>query len=413
MTKAWHSLLNHGQAQTTSKLLILGASVSVGSTAIRFLERNSSIELTGVSVHSDTARLGAILRKFPMQAAGISSEDHYDRAIEKLRAEFPGVVFFRGNSGLVELTQHLSDRGTDTVLTAVVGACGISPTICAIRAGMKIALANKETLVTAGPAISHEIEQIRAKGGKLPVILPVDSEHNAVFQLLLNVSPSHLQRVILTASGGPFRDLPVEKLKSVTREEVLSHPTWKMGPKITVDSAGMVNKGLEIIEAHFLFGLPYDDLDVLIHRHSVAHALVGTKDGGYLICASQPDMIFPIAHTLMYPESPDTHAEASSPETWPSIGFEKVDPAKYPGYEICVEAGRRGGTVPAIFNAANEIAVKEFLGGNMKFTDIPGFLRKVLEAIPSESGHELELFLEADRKSRGLAVEIAGSFSYT
>ncbi len=416
MTEAEESfpaaVLNHSQAKRTEKLLILGASGSVGTTAIRFLEKDGSIQLIGASVHSDVSRLREIASRHRLKFAAISSSDAFDEHRQSLQSEFPDMNLFRGEEGLVKLTQACADTGVDTVLTAVVGACGILATKAAIECGLKIALANKETLVTAGPAIVSLLRRMRAQGNKMPSIIPVDSEHSAVFQLIENQPKQNVHTVILTASGGPFRDTAPENIKHMTREQVLQHPTWNMGPKITVDSAGMINKGLEIIEAHFLFSLPYDRLDVLIHKNSYAHALLRTKDGAYQISVSPPDMVFPIAHALYYPfPLPELHASAASPEAWPPLEFEKINLEKYPGFQVCLDAGRAGGTVPAVLNAANEVAVSLFLKNIIPFTNIPVFLEMVVNRIPKETGDDFALFLEADRKARSACLSIAESVS--
>jgi len=422
-------LLNAGLARPTRRLIVLGASGSVGETALEYLRARragasghsdpngssaqkaphgdgTDLALTAVSVHGSVDRLRAILAEFAPRRAAITRSDAYDRSIESLRRDFPAVQFYRGESGAIALIEEESAGETpaDTVLTALVGAAGIQLTMRALELGLKIALANKETMVTAGPAIEALLcgpEMQARKPEERPVIMPVDSEHNAVFQLIYGLRPDHIRRVILTASGGPFRDMPVEQLSQVSREQVLNHPTWSMGPKITVDSAGMVNKGLEIIEAHYLFSLPYDALDALIHRHSLVHGLVETTDGGYLVCASRPHMCFPVAHALHYPApAPEAHRFATPPQTWQPIEFEEVSRDKYPGFGLCLAAGRRGGTAPAVLNAANEQALQLFQEDAVRFVDIPVLIEETLNGIPNEQGAELGLFLEADRRAR-------------
>lgn len=395
------SLLNADSAKPTEKLIILGASGSVGSTAINFLENNPDVELSGFSVHTSIESLSRILNQFSTLHTCITDEKIYDQHIDSLQSDFPGVTFYRGESGSIEM---IEESGADTVLTAVVGASGIRATMASLATGKKIALANKETMVTAGPAISEFIKQSKVK----PVILPVDSEHNALFQLIHGVPENHIEKLILTASGGPFRDMPIEKISNVSREQVLNHPTWNMGPKITVDSAGMINKGLEVIEAHHLFSIPYEKLDVLIHKKSFIHGMMKTKDGGYLLAASSPDMIFPVAHALRYPDSAKkNHEAASDPDKWPPLEFQKVNPARYPGYSLALSAGKTGGTGPAVFNAANEISVNRFLTGNIEFTDIPKLIEMVMEKITPEYGTEIGLFLEADQRARKITEEQA------
>ncbi len=399
--KSFGWIMNAREARPTRRLVILGISGSVGSTAYQFLEEGG-IDLAGFSVHSSVERVREILAKRSVPLVAISSSSHFADHHKELQREFPRTIFLGGEEGVVELVRRSCEEGADTVLTAVVGACGIQATMAALELGMKVALANKETLVTAGPAIEHTLAKMKQEGREnRPVILPVDSEHNAIFQLLDQLKPDHLRRVILTASGGPFFDRSGEELAKVTREEVLDHPTWSMGPKITVDSAGLINKGLEVIEAHHLFSLPYDSLDVLVHRKSLVHGMVGTADGGYLLCASQPHMVFPVAHALHYPDPvPSLHSVATPPQTWPSLQFEEVAPGRFRGFDLCLEAGRKGGTAPAHMNGANEVAVELFLRGGIGFTDIPILIEMVLGELETEYGGELGLYLEADSRAR-------------
>lgn len=403
-------LIQAAVASRTRSLALLGASGSVGSTTLRYLRQldrvsgpgadreKARIELNAVSVHRSVMLLRELLVEFSdIKHAALSDADVYRSEVDGLKADFPSVRFYGGAEGVVELVRETQ---ADTVLTAVVGAAGIDATVAAVQGGKKIALANKETLVTAGPAIQYEAERA-AKKGLAVSFLPVDSEHNAAFQLLEGLHRSRLSRLILTASGGPFRDRTADEIRTVSRDEVLNHPTWKMGPKISVDSAGMINKGLEIIEAHFLFDLAYDQLDVRIHRNSYVHAMVKTSDGGMILAASPPDMIFPVAHALHYPEAvPMQHVADDECARWPALQFEAVDPAKYPGFSLCMQAGRRGGTAPAILNAANEVAVAIFLDGGIPFYRIPELVDDALQNLPAEDGRELGLFQEADRRTR-------------
>ncbi len=408
------SLLNADAARPARSVIVLGASGSVGGSTLDFIKAcpGAGITLAAVSVHGSINKLRRILSEHAVQRAAISSEPVFAQHVDALRRDFPNVTFYGGDAGMLEMiAAAVAEDDADTILTAVVGAAGIQATMLALKLGLKIALANKETMVTAGPAIEALLRERMAteEPGRCPVILPVDSEHNAIFQLIYALKPEHLKRVILTASGGPFRDWPIEKLKAgVDREQVLNHPTWSMGPKITVDSAGMINKGLELIEAHYLFSLPYDRLDVLIHKHSLVHGLAETTDGGYLICASRPHMVFPIAHALCYPNPvPVPHEHATEPQTWPGIEFEQVSEDRYPGFSLCLRAGRRGGTAPAVLNAANEEAVRLFLEGAVGFHDIPRLIEHCLDEIDVQDGTELEIFLEADRRAREVAGEAA------
>ena len=403
-------MLNRQACHPTRRLVILGASGSVGTTAIAYLALRPDIVLEGVSVHKNTERLEEVLHAHrSVRLAGISDGDAFATASDGgIRERHPNVHFFAGESGLIALTHAAAEAGADTVLTAVVGACGIQATVAALGASMKVALANKETLITAGPAIEALMQAAASRGGSGPSILPVDSEHNALFQLLHGTPAAHVRRLVLTASGGPFRDTAAADISRVTKDEVLQHPTWNMGPKITVDSAGMINKGLEIIEAHYLFGMPYEKLSACIHRKSVVHGMLETTDGGFLLAASAPDMVFPIAHALCYPDAvPEVHKSALLPREWPELVFEPVDEARYPGFRLCLAAGASGGTAPAVFNAANEVAVGLFLEDRLHFSEIAHFISTVMDLVPIQHGRELELFLDADHHSRRVAYEVS------
>ena len=387
------------RAKRTRKLILLGASGSIGSSTLSILPE-SGIELVAVSVHGKADRLAEIISKFPTIRYAAITDPEMAQGLARLSASFPSVQFFSGSNGLVELVRLGAQAGADTVLTAVMGSAGIAPTLKAIQIGLKIALANKETLVTAGPVIENALALSRA------CIVPVDSEHNALFQLLLGVEPEHLRRAILTASGGPFLSKSKADVEKVSRDEVLNHPTWSMGPKITVDSAGLINKGLEIIEAHHLFGIPYSQLDVLIHPVSHVHAMVETPDG-YRMMASRPTMVFPIAHALYYPDPVPELGIATRPESWPPLEFRTVDTEQFPGFRLCMEAARAGGTAPAVLNASNEVAAGLFLSGLIQFTAIPHLIELALDRIPVQKGTETGLYLEADARARALTSEMA------
>lgn len=390
-------LIRRNQATPTESLCLLGASGSVGGTTLRYLQRNPSIRLESVSVHSSIDRLRELLHTLRPDRACISHEDAFDYAIQGLKFDYPDVKFYRGSDGLVEMVRESS---ADTVLTAVVGACGIRATVEGIQAGKKIALANKETLVTAGPAI-QALPAFAEDSSSKACIVPVDSEHNSLFQLLEGQDLSHVHRILLTASGGPFRDWEVERIRSARREQVLNHPTWTMGPKITVDSAGMINKGLELIEARFLFSCEPHQLDVRIHRDSIVHSMIQLKDGSFHLSCSQPDMIFPVAHTLHYPDTvPEEHREMSFPESWPALSFEIVDEDRFPGFALCRQAMEIGGLAPAVLNAANEVAVDAFLKERISFSEIPRWIDRALNEQPIHHTTDLEELIQADEKTR-------------
>ncbi|MGJ4746787.1 1-deoxy-D-xylulose-5-phosphate reductoisomerase [Leptospira sp. SA-E8] len=375
---------------------ILGASGSVGESTLKILRQfPEEFRLTSFSVHSNLQKAESIAKEFQPDVLCISSETA-DRTV--LGNKIGNTKVLYGSKSLEEI---VSAPETETVVTAVVGASGIRPTVAAIKAGKKIGIANKETLVSCGPYIRSLLENSKSS------LVPVDSEHNALFQLLENMKKDSLERIVLTASGGPFRKLPVQDLPKVTIEQALKHPTWNMGPKITIDSAGMINKGLEVIEAHFLFGFSYDKIGVVIHPQSVAHGLVETKDGASFVYASYPDMIFPVAHSLFYPNIVPKVLRSHPATSWGNLEFLEPDLERYPGLALAYEAGRAGGTSPSIFNASNEVAVELFLQGKILFTEIPSLIRNVLEKIPNSFPNDLEGYEEADRKARELAFHFS------
>jgi 1-deoxy-D-xylulose-5-phosphate reductoisomerase len=287
----------------------------------------------------------------------------------------------------------------DVVVNAVVGFAGLEATLAALRAGKRVALANKESLVVAGELVRRAAVE---GGGEL---VPVDSEHSAVLQCLAGRS-TPIRRLILTASGGPFRDWPAERLRGATVAEALRHPTWRMGRKITVDSATLANKALEVIEAHFLFGLPFDAIDVVVHPQSVVHGFVEFVDGSVLAQLGHPNMELPILYALTHPERlPDASVRRYHPEHEAPLSFEPVRHDAFPTFTLGVDAGRAGGTAPAAFNAANEVAVAAFLDGRIPFGRIPSLVSAALEAHDVEPAGSLEAVLDADRRARARAEE--------
>jgi 1-deoxy-D-xylulose-5-phosphate reductoisomerase len=371
------------------RICLLGASGSVGESTLKVLRLfPESFQLYSFSVNSNLDKAKAIIEEFNPSYAVITSEE-VDKSVMGSRYKNTRVLYGAGGmSEIVKMTPvHI-------VVTAVVGSLGVNPTIAAIEAKKKIAIANKETLVTFGPYINTLLEKYKV------TLVPVDSEHNALFQLVESQKRENIASLTLTASGGSFRDLPLEKLKNVTVEEALNHPTWKMGPKITIDSAGLVNKGLEVIEAHFLFGFPYDKIEVVIHPESIVHGMIELIDGATLMYASHPDMIYPIAHSLFYPKLTPKVLIESKPPKWKKLNFWEPNAKRYPALALAFETGKKGGTAPALFNAANEEAVNLFLTHKIQFSEIPEKIDSVLQSIVVEYPEELEPFLEADRKAR-------------
>jgi 1-deoxy-D-xylulose-5-phosphate reductoisomerase len=296
-----------------------------------------------------------------------------------------------------DLTELLEASEPDLVLNAVVGFAGVGATLWALERGVTLALANKESLVAAG----HLAVAARERGGGL--LLPVDSEHSAVFQCLEGRTPETVESVVLTASGGPFRNRSLSELESVSVEEALEHPTWSMGPKITIDSATLANKGLELIEAHFLFDLSYDRIEVVVHPSSVVHALVRFRDGAALAHLGYPDMRVPISFALTYPERARTSVPALDFSAGLTLEFEPPDLVRFPLLRLAREAGERGGTYPCAFNAANEVAVDAFLGGRIGFLDVADLVEHALSRADGAPARDLAELVAADAAARRAA----------
>ncbi|MDZ4725870.1 MAG: 1-deoxy-D-xylulose-5-phosphate reductoisomerase [Leptospira sp.] len=371
-----------------SGVCVLGISGSVGQSTLKVLRNfRDDFALISFSVHSNLELARALIQEFSPQIVCITSPEFVGVLGERLGQT--SIVY--GYDGLDEI---VSLSKVDTVVTAIVGSVGARPTITAIKAGKKIAIANKETLVTFGPYINELVKKYNV------VMVPVDSEHNALYQLLEKEPASNIRAITLTASGGSFRDLPISELPNVSIKQALNHPTWSMGPKITVDSAGLVNKGLEVIEAHFLFGFSYDQIEVVIHPESLTHGIIETIDGACLQYTSFPDMIFPVAHALYYPSKTPKLLTEKKPFSWKSLTFREPDPIRYPALKLAYQAGRTGGSAPAIFNAANEIAVELFLAERIPFVQIPKILEESLNQIQITYPNDWEGFLDKDEEAR-------------
>jgi 1-deoxy-D-xylulose-5-phosphate reductoisomerase len=375
------------------RILLLGATGSIGENTLAVLRANPhKLELVGIAGHRQTRKLAAIASEFGVRAVGIADPDTA-RSVDT-RDFPPGSRFFHGPEGLEEMAATLD---VDIVLVAIVGTGGLRPTLAAIRAGRTIALASKEILVLAGEVVMREVRRTGVQ------LLPVDSEHNAVFQCLHGNDTHELACIHLTASGGALRDRPLEQLASVTPADALKHPTWSMGAKITIDSATMANKGLELIEAHWLFGLPEDRIRVVIHPQSIVHSMVEFVDGSILAQLSPPSMTFAIQHALLYPQRHDGTKETLDFSRLLRLEFSPPDPARYPCLDLARQALRAGGAAPAVFNAANEQAVDAFMRGAARYTDIPRIIECALACHGAEPSASLDDLLEADRRARRTA----------
>jgi 1-deoxy-D-xylulose-5-phosphate reductoisomerase len=372
---------------------VLGISGSVGQSTLKVLRLfREDFSLVSFSVHSNLELAKTLISEFEPEVVCITSDALFGSLGSKLNST--RIVY--GEDGLDEA---VSLSKVNTVVTAIVGAAGARPTITAIKARKKIAIANKETLVTFGPYINRLVSEYGV------TMVPVDSEHNALFQLLEKEDRTNVRAITLTASGGSFRDLPLEELPHVSIKQALNHPTWSMGPKITVDSAGLVNKGLEVIEAHFLFGFSYDQIEVVIHPESLTHGIIETLDGACLQYTSHPDMVFPVAHALYYPKKTPKLLSERKPFSWKDMHFRNPDPLRYPALALAYEAGRTGGSAPAIFNAANEMAVALFLDERIPFVQIPEIIEECLNKIVITSPTDWDGFLEKDKEARSYVRE--------
>ena len=379
---------------TPKKVVLLGATGSIGGSTLRVLRAHPDrLQLVGVAAQSRHNELAAICREFDVPHAVLQDEKAYLRAQQA--GHFPATTqLSSGNEALAELATLAE---ADIVLVAVVGVAGLRPTLAAIEAGKDIALANKELLVLGG---AHVIEAAKRKGVRL---LPTDSEHNAIFQCLQGHPPEQVDKLILTASGGQFRDTPKKELAEVTPEMATQHPNWSMGPKITVDSATMANKGLELIEAHWLFGLEPDHLEVVIHPQSLVHSFVQFIDGSILAQVSPPDMTFAIQHCLLYPDRAPSVMPSTDFSKAFSLDFTPPEYAKYPCLQLAYNALRAGDAAPAIFNAANEVAVERFLAKEISYLEIPQLIEHSLTQVVSPSSPSLDQLFQIDTETRGLA----------
>ncbi|MCZ2257030.1 1-deoxy-D-xylulose-5-phosphate reductoisomerase [Sporosarcina sp. G11-34] len=377
------------------KISLLGATGSIGLQTIDIIESNpESFELVSFSAGLNIDKVREIASLFQPKTISVM---RYDDA-ERLKAEFPSIQFVHGNEGLVEVAAH---TGADILVNAVSGSVGLKPTLEAIRSGITIAIANKETLVAAGDIV---IEAARKYDVPL---LPVDSEHSALFQSLNGENPKHISRLILTASGGSFRDLTRDQLADVTVEEALAHPNWSMGNKLTIDSATMMNKGLEVIEAHHLFGVPYEQIDVLLHRESIIHSMVEFEDTSVMAQLGSPDMRVPIQYAMTYPDRMTMqNGKTLRLEEIGKLHFEKLDLTRFKALGLAYAAGKEGGTMPAAMNAANEVAVSLFMEGKISFLEIDNIVERVMESHKTISKPNLEMIMEIDSHTRKIVYDM-------
>jgi 1-deoxy-D-xylulose-5-phosphate reductoisomerase len=377
---------------------LLGATGSIGASALDVIARHPDrFAVHALSAHSRVDALLALCSRFRPKVAVIADPARYVELREGLQARGLSTEAAAGDEALDAIA---GDAASDTVIAAIVGAAGVSSTLAAAQAGKRLLLANKESVVLAGAVLTRLARDSGA------CVLPVDSEHNAIFQCLpADGSRGGVRRLLLTASGGPFRGRSRESLRDVTPDQACAHPNWVMGRKISVDSATLMNKGLEVIEAHHLFAVEADRIEVVVHPQSVIHSLVDYVDGSVLAQLGNPDMRTALAHALAWPERIDSGVAPLDLPALARFDFEAPDPAAFPALGLAYAALRAGGTAPAILNAANEVAVAAFLGGQLAFLDIPVLIERTLSAIPAEPADDLAVLLASDFRARRMAEQ--------
>ena len=380
---------------------ILGSTGSIGTQALDVVRAHPDrLKITVLAAHSNDALLERQIDEFRPAIAVLSDDDAFNRL--NSRRKFQSTALLGGRQAFIDVG---TSADVDIVLTSMSGFAGLEPTLKAIEAHKDIALANKETLVAAGEIVMRRATECGVK------ILPVDSEHGAFFQCLNGENPRAISKLLLTASGGPFRGRSKAQLKDVTVNQVLAHPTWNMGRKITVDSATLVNKGLEVIEAKHLYGVSYDQIQVVVHPQSIVHSMIEFADGSVIAQLASTDMRLPIQYALTYPERIDSPVERLDFWKMRALTFEPPDIETFKGLKLAYEVGRRGGTAPCIFNAANEIAVDAFLNNRINFLDIYAVIEETLNRREIISKLDLETLVDENSAARSLAAKIVSSLA--
>jgi 1-deoxy-D-xylulose-5-phosphate reductoisomerase len=377
------------------RIAVLGSTGSIGTQTLDVIAHHPErFQLEAIAAGKNVDLVVEQVKRFQPRLVSMVDRDAAERV--KLQAG-PGVRVVYGDEGLIEAA---ASTEAELVVTAMVGSQGLKPTLAAIEAGKHIGLANKETLVSAGHLVTEAAIRHKVK------LLPVDSEHSAIFQCMHREAADEIEKIVLTASGGSFRDKTREQLQGVTVKEALAHPNWSMGAKITIDSATMVNKGLEVIEAHWLFGLAYDQIEVMIHPESIVHSFVEFKDRSVIAQLGMPDMRVPIQYALTYPNRLDSPSKPLDLTAVGRLNFRKMDYDRFPSLRMAFECGRMGGTAPTVFNAANEVAVARFLQGEIAFLHIEEIIERVLESHTQVDNPSLEAIAEQDQWARVTALGI-------
>jgi len=371
-------------------LMLLGATGSIGSQVLDIIrEYKDEYQLKSIAFGKNINKAIAIIDEFKPEYVAV---DRYEDYLI-LKEKFPNIAFGYGEEGLINAATYLNEKGY--LINAVVGMIGLKPTVAAIQKGHDILLANKETLVVAGEIITKLVKEYNVN------LIPIDSEHSTIYQCLLGQSKEDLSRIIITASGGAFRDKKRSELENVTVNDALKHPNWKMGAKITIDSATMVNKGLEVIEAHFLFGLDYEKIETVLHKESIIHSLVEYNDGAIIAGLSYPDMRIPIAYALSTPRRKDlSFIKKMDFKTFFNLTFAPMDFERFPLLRLAYEVGKMGGIMPMVYNTANEIAVQLFLDGKIKFLEIDEIINYAVKETKNILNPSLDEILEYDKLLR-------------
>ncbi|MBN3960936.1 1-deoxy-D-xylulose-5-phosphate reductoisomerase [Nostoc sp. NMS8] len=375
-------------------ITLVGSTGSIGTQTLDIVTQYpDQFQIVGLAAGRNVEMLAAQIRQFRPKIAAISSEDQLPALKEAIIDLDPQPILLAGDAGVIEVARY---GDAQTVVTGIVGCAGLLPTIAAIEAGKDIALANKETLIAGAPVVLPLVEKHGVK------LLPADSEHSAIFQCLQGVPKGGVRKILLTASGGAFRDWDVEKLADVTVADALKHPNWSMGRKITVDSATLMNKGLEVIEAHFLFGLDYDNIEIVIHPQSIIHSLIELQDTSVLAQLGWPDMRLPLLYALSWPDRIYTNWERLDLVKAGNLTFREPDHQKYPCMRLAYAVGKAGGSMPAVLNAANEQAVALFLDEKIRFLDIPRCIERVCDRHQNDNrtNPSLDDILAADKWAR-------------
>jgi 1-deoxy-D-xylulose-5-phosphate reductoisomerase len=381
------------------RIVILGSTGSVGKNALRVIDSlGEGYEVFALSAHSSVELLAEQVRRYRPKYVAITNADYVEQ-LRELVCDLD-VKVLGGAESLAEIVE-LDD--VDIVLTAVVGVAGLAAVLAAAKAGKRLSIANKEPLVVAGELLTSSARENGAE------ILPVDSEHSAIFQAMQAGRREEVSKIMLTSSGGPFRQMSAEKIADVTVEQALAHPVWEMGRKITIDSATMMNKALEVIEARWLFGVGVEKIEVLIHPESIVHSLVEFVDGSVIAQLGRPDMCLPIQYALTYPARVGGISERLRLDELRQLSFEKPDMERFRALKLGYDVAREGGTAAAVFNAANEAAVHEFLEGRIKFVNIVELIEHCLSSHKGRRGESLEELLEADAWARREVAEVAYS----